>query len=192
MNRAIRCGISPSVPVFPPPAPVTILIDGRPLPAYFRPYLARGRVFAPLAPVLERLADRAWLEGATLVIERDDRRVRVIVPGIDRIDATYVSVGPLVRGLGETVTYDPQRRELDVWTAAPVLALPTPFDPQLPEASPQPVFTPQPVPTPRPLWSGPPLPRRTPLPLPLPRPTPTPMRTIPIAMSTALARAAQC
>lgn len=154
------------MPVFPPPAVVTVLVDGRPLPAYYRAYLARGRVLAPLVPVLRRLADRAWFDGEALVVERDDRRVRVIVPNLDRIASTYVSVGVLARRLGETVAYDRANRELNVWTAAATVSLPTPFDPMLPEASPSAIFTPQPIATPRPQWSGPPLPRRTPLPAP--------------------------
>ncbi|MBV8435271.1 MAG: hypothetical protein JO029_13410 [Candidatus Eremiobacteraeota bacterium] len=157
------------MPLFPPAASVTILVDGQPLPAYVRAYLAHGRVFAPLEPVLGRLADRAWFDGATLVIERDDRRVRVIVPLPDAMDGTYVSVGQLARGLGVTVSYEPAIHQLNLWTQPPAVALPTPFNPSLPQAVPQPVFTPEPIPTPKPQWSGPPLPRRTPLPLPPPR-----------------------
>ena len=153
------------VPVFPPPAPVTMLIDGRPLPTYFRAYVAGGRVFAPLEPVLLRLADSAWIEGSTLVISRDGRIVRVLLPGGDRGEGAYVEVGPLVRGLGDAVAYDGKRRVLEVWTPGPTVSSPTPFDSSAPTAPPQTVFTPQPVATPRPLWTGPPLPRRTPLPV---------------------------
>ncbi|HEY1975661.1 MAG TPA: hypothetical protein VGG89_03880 [Candidatus Baltobacteraceae bacterium] len=153
------------VPVFPPPAPVTMLVDGRPLPAYFRAYVVEGRVFAPLEPVLLRLADRAWIEGSTLVIERDGRSVRVLLPGGKRSEGAYVAVGPLVRRLGEAVAYDGHRRVLEVWTEAPMVTAPTPFDATTPTVPPRPVFTPQPEATPRPVWSGPPLPRRTPLPV---------------------------
>ncbi|HKE38098.1 MAG TPA: hypothetical protein VKB39_11725 [Candidatus Baltobacteraceae bacterium] len=154
------------VPVFPPPAPVTMLVDGRPLPTYFRAYIADGRVFAPLEPVLLRLADRAWIEGSTLVIQRDGRIVRVLLPGGDRSEGAYVAVGPLLRGLGDTIAYDGRHRLLEVWTAAPTVTPPTPYDASLPTSAPRAVFTPQPVATPRPVWNGPPLPRRTPLPAP--------------------------
>lgn len=142
-----------------------MLVDGRPLPTYFRAYIADGRVFAPLEPVLLRLADRAWVEGSTLVISRDGRVVRVLLPGGDRGEGAYVAVGPLVRRLGETVVYDRKRRVLEVWTPGSTVSSPTPFDASAPAAPARAVFTPQPVPTPRPIWSGPPLPRRTPLPL---------------------------
>ncbi|HZY99501.1 MAG TPA: hypothetical protein VFE36_08000 [Candidatus Baltobacteraceae bacterium] len=154
------------VPVFPPPAPVTMLVDGRPLPTYFSAYVADGRVFAPLEPVLLRLADRAWIEGSTLVIQRDGRIVRVLLPGGDRSEAAYVPVGPLLRGLGDAIAYDAKRRLLEVWTVSSTVTLPTPYDASAPTSPPRAVFTPQPVATPRPVWSGPPLPRRTPLPLP--------------------------
>ena len=146
-----------------------MLVDGRPLPTYFRAYVADGRVFAPLEPVLLRLADRAWIDGSTLVVERDGRSVRVLLPGGERRESAYVEVGPLVRSLGEAVSYDVRRRRLDVWTPAATVALPTPFDAAAPAQSPRAVFTPAPIATPRPVWSGPPLPRRTPLPLALPR-----------------------
>lgn len=152
------------VPVFPPPAPVTMLVDGRPLAAYFRAYVVDGRVFAPLEPVLLRLADRAWIEGSTLVIQRDGRSVRVLLPGGQRSESAYVAIGPLVRRLGDTIAYDARRRVLEVWTVAPTVTAPTPFEAAAPSAPPSEVFTPAPVSTPRPVWSGPPLPRRTPLP----------------------------
>ncbi len=153
------------VPVFPPPAAVTMLVDGRPLPTYFRAYVADGRVFAPLEPVLLRLADRAWMEGSTLVISRDGRTVRVLLPGGDRSEGAYVAVGPLVRRLGDAITYDGKRRILEVWTTASTVTSPTPFDASAATEPPRSVFTPQPVATARPFWSGPPLPRRTPLPV---------------------------
>lgn len=152
------------VPVFPPPAPVTMLVDGRPLATYFRAYVVDGRVFAPLEPLLLRLADRAWIEGSTLVIERDGRSVRVLLPGGDRSEGAYVEAGPLVRRLGDAIVYDGRRRVLEVWTPGGTVAAPTPYNASLPSAAPSTVFTPQPVPTPRPIWTGPPLPRRTPLP----------------------------
>ena len=156
------------VPVFPPSAPVTMLVDGRPFPTYFRAYLVDGRVFAPLEPILLRLADRAWIEGSTLVVQRDGRSVRVLLPWGDRSEGAYVAVGPLVRRLGDAIAYDAKRRRLEVWTVASTVRLPTPYDADAPTLPPRAVFTPQPIATPRPVWSGPPLPRRTPLPVPTP------------------------
>lgn len=153
------------VPVFPPPSPVTMLVDGRPLPTYFRAYVVDGRVFAPLEPVLLRLADRAWIEGSTLVVERDGRSVRVLLPGGSRSEGAYVAVGPLIRGLGDAIAFDARRRLLEVWTGSALVTTPTPYDAAAPTSPPRPVFTTEPVATPRPVWSGPPLPRRTPLPV---------------------------
>jgi hypothetical protein len=152
------------VPVFPP---VTVLVDGRPLPTYLSAYVRDGRVFVPVAPIVQRLADRAWYEDATLVVERGDRQIRVrIAPAfVDRLDAAFVAVAPLVRGLGETLSYDASGRLLNVHTGRlAAIALPSPFDSNAPSVAPTTVFTPQPVQTPRPVWSGSPLPRRTPLP----------------------------
>lgn len=152
------------VPVFPPPSPVTMLVDGQPFPTYFRAYVVEGRVFAPLEPILLRLADRAWIDGSTLVISRDGRTVRVLLPGGDRSEGAYVEVGPLVRQLGDAVAFDGRRRILEVWTPGSTVASPTPFDANASPAPPRAVFTSQPAATPRPVWGGPPIPRRTPLP----------------------------
>ncbi|MEO6836479.1 MAG: hypothetical protein ABI231_11335, partial [Candidatus Tumulicola sp.] len=63
--------------------------------------------------------------------------------------------------------YQEQTRRLDVRTPrATAIASPAPFDSSGAAVPVRPVFTPEPVPTPRPVWSGPPLPRRTPLPVP--------------------------
>jgi hypothetical protein len=145
-----------------------MLVDGRPLPTYFRAYVLDGRVFAPLVPVLLRVADRAWLEGSIVVAERDGRSVRVLLPAGARNESAYVAVGPLVRRLGDAVAYDSRRHRLEIWTAPPAVAEPTPFDASVPSVPPRQVFTPQPIATPRPVWSGSPLPRRTPLPAPTP------------------------
>ena len=145
-----------------------MLVDGRPLPAYQRAYVECGRVFAPLAAVVLRVADRVWLENDTLVIQRDGRRVRVRVGASypQRMGSTYVAVGPLLRQLGEAVDYQRAGRRLEVTTVRPTVAQPSPFAANAPSVPPRSVFTPQPVPTPRPVWTGSPLPRRTPLPLP--------------------------
>jgi hypothetical protein len=157
------------VPLFPPGVPVTVILDGRPLAAYVRAYIAGGRVYAPVAPLITRLADRIWFEGDTLVVERDGRSVRVRLapsPG-QRFDAAYVPAGATLRALGASVRYDASRHRLLVSTPMRGgVASPTPFDAAAPEVAPSAVFTTVPPPTPRPVWSGSPLPRRTPLPAP--------------------------
>ncbi|HLY02400.1 MAG TPA: hypothetical protein VKR56_07865 [Candidatus Cybelea sp.] len=159
------------MPLFPP-VPVAILVDGRPLASYVRAYVAGGRVFAPVAPLITRLADRVWLEGDTLVIQRGAKRVRVrlaqTVP--DQFDGAYVAVAPVLRALGASLCWEPKRRRLIVrLPERGTVATPTPFDPAVPSVPPATVFTPSPPVTPRPLWTGSPLPRRTPLALPSPR-----------------------
>ncbi|MGB8149820.1 MAG: hypothetical protein WCE97_01340 [Candidatus Cybelea sp.] len=160
------------MPLFPP-APVAILVDGRPLASYVRAYVAGGRVLAPVAPLLTRLADRVWYEGDTLVIERGARRVRVPLEKTfpDQFDGAYIAIGPVLRALGASVCWEPKRRRLIVrLPERGNVAAPTPFDPVAPSAPPATVFTPSPPVTPRPIWTGSPLPRRTPLPVPPPRP----------------------
>lgn len=159
------------MPLFPPGAPVTVLFDGRPLAGYLGAYLAGGRVFAPVDPVLTRVADRVWCDGTALLIERGDRRVRVELsaPVVGGFDSVYVSVGPVLRALGGWVRFEPREAVLAVrFPPRRVLTMPTPFDAALPSVPPGAVFTPEPVPTPRPIWTGSPLPRRTPLLLPEP------------------------
>jgi hypothetical protein len=159
------------VPLFPPATPVTVLVDGRPLAAYERAYVANGRVFAPVSPLLTDVADRLWFEGDTLVVERGGRRVRVRLAAASaaRLGAAYVMVGPVLRALGASVRYDPGAARLTVQVPLRAeIASPTPFDPAASSVAPNAVFTP-PVPaTPRPQWSGSPLPRRTALPHPPP------------------------
>jgi hypothetical protein len=157
------------VPLFPPGArPVAVSIDGRPLAAYVHAYLAGGRVFAPAAPLLTSLADRLWLEGNTLVIQRGERRIRIqLVPGFSgELNAVYVPAGPALRALGASVRYDPVAQRLNVTVPpAEVVALPTPLGPIVSSPVPREVFTPTPSATPRPQVTGAPLPRRTALPL---------------------------
>ena len=144
-------------------------LDGHPLPSYVHAYVADGRVFAPVKPLLSRLADRLWFEGNVLVIVRDGRTVRVPLGTRtpDALDSAFVTIVPVLQALGETVTYDTRRRLLEVRsTRSEGIATSSPA--QLPAVSPRPVFTPEPVATPRPVWSGSPLPRRTPLPKPSP------------------------
>jgi len=154
------------VSVFPPGTQVTVRLDGRPLPSYVRAYVAKGRVFAPVRPLLSRLADRLWFEGNLLVIVRDGRMVRIPLGTRtpDALDSAFVTIVPVLRALGESVTYDTRQHVLDVRTTrSEGITGEPPFVPG-PVALPRVVFTPEPVATPRPVWSGSPLPRRTPLP----------------------------
>lgn len=153
--------------LFPPGTPVTVRLDGSPLPAYVRAYVWRGRTYAPVRPLVARVADRLWFEGDVLVIVRDGRIVRVPMArrAPDALDSAFVAVAPVLRALGASVAYDAHQRAVEVRTApAGGIATPSPYQPGAGAVSPRTVFTPQPVETPRPVWSGSPLPRRTPLP----------------------------
>ncbi|MBV9334033.1 MAG: hypothetical protein JO146_08490 [Candidatus Eremiobacteraeota bacterium] len=159
------------MPLFPPGAAVTIVIDGRPLRAYSRAYVANGRVFAPVDPLLTRLAERLWFDGNTLVVQRDSRRIRVPIPGgpAAALDGAYIAAGPALHQLGIAVRYDgPTHRLLVRAGERESVASPTPFNAAAPTVVPAPVFTPSPPVTPRPVWTGSPMPRRTPLPFPPP------------------------
>ncbi len=152
------------MPVIPPPPPVTIAIDGRRLQQYVQAYAENGRVYAPVTPLLRRLADAAWWDGTTLVVSRAGRQLRVRVPNANwsHPQTAFFEVAPVLRFLGDSVRYDAPRRELDVRTpAASPLTTPTPY--QAVPHTPRDVFTPSPPVTPRPQWNGSPLPRRTPL-----------------------------
>ena len=160
------------MPLFPPVTPVSVTVDGRPLAAYVRAYVAGARVYAPVRPLLTRLADRLWYDGENLVIERDGRRARVRIragafPG--QLDGVYVMVGPVLQALGATVRFDAAARRLFV-NVSPraILASPTPFNAAVPSIAPSAIFTPAMPATPRPIWTGSPLPRRTALPVPPP------------------------
>jgi hypothetical protein len=116
------------------------------------------------------LVDRIWIDGAAVLVERDGRRARVPLSlrFAGDVDLSSVALGPLLRALGDRVTYRAGTRTLEVSTPPALpLASATPFAGAVPAA--RRVFTPEPVPTPRPVWSGSPLPRRTPLPLSPPR-----------------------
>ena len=159
------------MPLIPPQVPVNVFVDGRRLAVYQRAYIAGGRVFVPVAPLLTRLSERIWFDDATLLLERAGRTVRIrIAPALPApLNSTFVPAGPVLRALGASVRYQPHGHLLMVSTSghAPVTS-PTPFNPALPSAAPVEVFTPVPPVTPRPVWSGSPLPRRTALPFPPP------------------------
>ena len=159
------------MPLFPPPTPVTVLVDGRPLAAYERAYVARGRVFAPVSPLLTRVVDRLWFDGQhDGARARRAARSRALPPAAAaRLENAYVMVGPVLRELGIAVRYEAAGQRLSVSTPGHgAVASPTPFNPAAPTVAPSAVFTPAEPSTPRPLWTGSPLPRRTPLPHPPP------------------------
>jgi hypothetical protein len=157
---------------FPPSGAiaVAISIDGHPVCAYLQAYLLDGRVFAPVSPLLTRLADRIWLEGNRLIVQRSGRSVTIVLLARPQqnLSGIFVAAGPLLRRLGEGVRYDAREHRLDVTTPVATVATPSPFNPAAPSAAPAQVFTPAPVPTPRPVWTGTPLPRRTPIAAPSP------------------------
>ena len=159
------------MPLFPPGAPVGVSLDGHPLPAYVRAYVSGGRVYVPVAPLLTHLADRIWFQGDTLVVQRGERRVRILLEPRYRaqLRAAYVPAAATLRALGAMPAYDGAQHRLDVTVSRlAVIATPTPFNAALPSIAPSAVFTPQMPTTPRPVWTGTPMPRRTALPFPPP------------------------
>ncbi len=166
------------MPVFPPSTAVTILINGAPVAAYIQPYLARGRTLAPVRPFATALADRVWIDRGVLVLQRGGRtaRVRMLSRMPDALDRAYIPIAPILRSLGARVRYDPRRRVVEVRIHnAMAVAAPTPFNPPERPLPKRAIFTPTPVATERPLWSGPAIPRRTPIPFFEPTPGPPPV-----------------
>lgn len=156
-------------------APV-IVVDGRPVRSYVAPYVFRGRVMAPIEPFVTQLAAGIEYSAGELIVRRGDRFAQVAMPQPhpSQYAQTFVPLAAVLRTLGISVRYDARTRRVIIRTPAPVLALPTPFNPAVPEAAPREVFTPTPAETPRPVVTGEPQPRRTPLPYFSPIPAPTP------------------
>ncbi len=147
---------------------LTLVVDGAVVPSYTRAYVDGGRVFAPIDPFLTAVVDHIGYDRTAMIVTRGDRFAQIPLarpPSPGELRTTYVAVAPILRTLGETVHYDPVRRELDIETPERTVALPTPFNAAVPRAEPTAVFTPTPAVTPRPVFSGPPLPRRTPVPV---------------------------
>lgn len=151
---------------------VTVLLGGVPIPTSRPAWLdARGFVFTPLDPIVVRLAQVVEIdrEEGHVTLRRDDKSV-VVRFGPDAIaepDGTiYVRLGPVVRGLGGTATFDAVRKVVTIeMPQAQAVSTPTPFQPANPTVAPTTIFTPQPTVTPRPTPSGAPQPRRTPVPV---------------------------
>lgn len=157
-------------------ATLTVVLNGTPVRSYNRPYIARGRVMAPLDPYVTAFARSIEYDGRALIVRLGDVFAQVPMhsaPPPGRYQNTYVALGPIARTLGAHVWYDAASQTVYVQTPRAALATPTPFNPAVPAVAPTSVFTPVPAQTPRPVISGTPLPRRTPVPAQsLPSPTP--------------------
>jgi hypothetical protein len=155
-------------PIFPVVAAVTVLLNGLPVRSYERPYVARGRVMAPLEPFVTAVAASIAYENGMLIVLRGDlfAQVAMPLPNPTQYAQTFVAIGPVLRTIGVRVSYDNRDARMEIDTPPAPLALPTPFNPAVPLAAPSPVFTPEPVRTPVPKVTGKPMPRRTPLPFP--------------------------
>lgn len=154
--------------ILPLAAAVTVVLDGCPVRGYTGAFEIGGHVFASVRPYVTRIADRTWFEGDRLAIERGGRivYVRITRRAPDALDRAFVPLGQILSALGADVGYDGVAHVLDVRIAkGRVVETPSPFDPALPQVGPNVVFTPVPVPTLRPNYTGPALPRRTPLPV---------------------------
>jgi hypothetical protein len=159
------------MPLLPVAAPIAVRLDGRTVSAYASAYVVGGRAYAPLLPYVTRVADRIGYRGWMLVVTRGERQVRIRLANVSpgALDAQYVALAPVLRGLGESVSYDSRTHTVEVRSPqARVVASPAPFDPLAPQVAPRVVFTPAPSPMPRVIWRGPATPRRTPLPYPIP------------------------
>jgi hypothetical protein len=160
----------PTVPI-PPVAAVSIRVDGSQVLSYARAVVIAGHTYAPIEPYLTAISRCVAYDDGELVIVRDDRavRIRMRMSSPDALDRAYVEIAPLLRGLGESVSYDAAERTVEVTTPhAFVVFTPEPPNPLATPLAPRAVFTPMPIPTPAPIWTGSPEPRRTPLPYPVP------------------------
>lgn len=153
--------------IFPPGAiPVAILLNGVPVQSYNHPFLSGGRIRAPIAPYVTRIADRIALQPGLLVASRGTLTVRVRTVAAEPADygRAYVPVVQIFRGLGATVRYDAHLHVLEVQLRGKLpVAAGTASQTAQPNVVPRTVFTPEPVTTPRPVYTGTPHPRRTPI-----------------------------
>lgn len=146
---------------------LTVVVNGTPVRSYNQPYIARGRVMAPLDPYVTAIARSIGYDGQALIVRLGDVFAQVPMgsaPLPGRYQSTYVALGPIARTLGARVWFERGSQTMYVQMPRAALATPTPFNPAVPSVAPAPVFTPTPAQTPRPAVSGTPLPRRTPIP----------------------------
>ena len=137
-------------------AVLSVVIDGVAVRSYRPPYIAHGRVMAPLDPYVIDVAASIDYDNGTILVRRGDLFAQAPA-------RAFVEIGPLLRTLGITVSYDAHGRRLVIETPRMVFATPTPFNAAVPQVAPTILFTPTPAVTPRPVVTGKPTPRRTPL-----------------------------
>jgi hypothetical protein len=160
---------------------VTILIDGTLVDGSSAARLCGNVVVAPLAPYLDRIAERIDVDrgDGRIVFERAGRSVAITIgsavvrtgAGLQTLPiAPYVRAGealiPLAavaRALGASVDYDAASRTLDIATSPEPLASATPDASYSPLPGPWTTFTPNPTPAPPVEVTGVPRPRRTPI-----------------------------
>ncbi|GAC1614480.1 MAG: hypothetical protein NVS9B12_15310 [Vulcanimicrobiaceae bacterium] len=133
--------------------------------SYNPPYFVRGHVEAPVAPYVTHVADLIGYTGAVMIVRRGPAEVRIRTGARDpkSLQALYVPVAVILRGLGATVSYDAHRRVLQIemrTNFAVGTMRPSRASPVSPLGG---VFTPEPIATPRPVYTGSPHPRRTPV-----------------------------
>lgn len=148
---------------------VTVVLGGIPIPASQPAWVSSdGFVFAPLDPIVRKVAQRVEFDArGAITLERDGRRIVVRPPeeAVREADGTvYVRLGTVVRELGGSIDFDAVRKVVTIEMPGPLpVTTATPFNPANPSVAPTIVFTPQPTTTPRPVPSGIPQPRRTPI-----------------------------
>lgn len=149
---------------------VTVVFHGLPIAALHPAYVKDGTVFAPLQPIVEKIARSTSVDaGGDVTVTRGNRtaRLRIGRGAYELNDGTvYVPLARVVRVLGGSVDYDPVRRVAAIlMPEAGALSTPSPYDRAAPTVAPTAVFTPQPTVAPRATPSGTARPRRTPVPV---------------------------
>jgi len=160
---------------------VTVLVDGALVDGSTAARLYGDVVVAPLAPYLDRIAERIEVDpsGKRIVFVRDGRSVAVTVgsPVIRsgsralvlpiapylRAGETLIPLAAVARALGASVDYDAVSRTVSVATIPEPLASLTPDSAYRPPSRPLATFTPNPTPAPKVEVTGVPKPRRTPI-----------------------------
>lgn len=150
-------------------AAVTIIVNGSIVASVTPARIAGGRVVAPLAPVVVRLAARAAYDpiARTVTLDREGKRIVVPVAFVDPDGVPFIEVGRVVRQLGGSAAFDAPTKTLAiVLRSADPISTSSPFDPSRPQVQPTTVFTPAPpAATPRVFESDIPRPRRTAIPV---------------------------
>jgi len=149
------------------PSVVTIVVNGTIVTATEPARIRDGRVVAPIAPILVRLASRVAYDApsATVTLDRGSRHL-VVAVAVVIDEVPFVELAPVVRALGESAAFDAATKTLTIAVAADdAITTPRPFDPRAPQVAPTSVFTPPPRQLPSPAAAtGVPHPRRTAIP----------------------------